>query len=391
VTETLDQAQPEARFEVSGMSCASCALRIERILSKQPGVSAASVNFAGAEARVVFEVDEVDSEALRQAVRKIGYEISEITPEDEERQPVAVRYAEEARAQRRNVIGAALLTIPVAALAMAGVDATWSRVLQWALSTPVLFVFGWQFHRAAVLRARSFDASMDTLVSLGTVAAYLFSVWSLFQGDHLYFETAAIITTFILLGRYFEAVAKGRASGAIARLLELGAKEARVLQEGREVMIPIDQVTQGDLLVVKPGEKIPVDGEVVEGRSSVDESMLTGESVPVDHDPGDKVFGATINQQGRLVVRATRVGGDTALAQIVRMVEDAQASKAPVQRLADRVARVFVPIVMLIALTTFGVWMLTGSEVAPAITGGRLDHRLPLRLGSGHPDRDHGR
>ena len=350
------------------MSCASCALRIERILSKQPGVSAASVNFAGAEARVVFEVDEVDSEALRQAVRKIGYEISEITPEDEERQPVAVRYAEEARVQRRNVIGAALLTIPVAALAMAGVDATWSRVLQWALSTPVLFVFGWQFHRAAVLRARSFDASMDTLVSLGTVAAYLFSVWSLFQGDHLYFETAAIITTFILLGRYFEAVAKGRASGAIARLLELGAKEARVLQEGREVMIPIDQVTQGDLLVVKPGEKIPVDGEVVEGRSSVDESMLTGESVPVDHDPGDKVFGATINQQGRLVVRATRVGGDTALAQIVRMVEDAQASKAPVQRLADRVARVFVPIVMLIALTTFGVWMLTGSEVAPAIT-----------------------
>ena len=350
------------------MSCASCALRIERILSKQPGVSAASVNFAGAEARVVFEVDEVDSEALRQAVRKIGYEISEITPEDEERQPVAVRYAEEARVQRRNVIGAALLTIPVAALAMAGVDATWSRVLQWALSTPVLFVFGWQFHRAAVLRARSFDASMDTLVSLGTVAAYLFSVWSLFQGDHLYFETAAIITTFILLGRYFEAVAKGRASGAIARLLELGAKEARVLQEGREVMIPIDQVTQGDLLVVKPGEKIPVDGEVVEGRSSVDESMLTGESVPVDHDPGDKVFGATINQQGRLVVRATRVGGDTALAQIVRMVEDAQASKAPVQRLADRVARVFVPIVMLIALTTFGVWMLTGSELAPAIT-----------------------
>jgi cation-transporting ATPase V/Cu+-exporting ATPase len=368
VTDTLDQAQPEARFEVSGMSCASCALRIERILSKQPGVSAASVNFAGAEARVVFEVDEVDSETLRQAVRKIGYEISEITPEDEERQPVAVRYAEEARAQRRNVIGAALLTIPVAALAMTGVDATWSRVLQWVLSTPVLFVFGWQFHRAAVLRARSFDASMDTLVSLGTVAAYLFSVWSLFQGDHLYFETAAIITTFILLGRYFEAVAKGRASGAIARLLELGAKEARVLQEGREVMIPIDQVTQGELLVVKPGEKIPVDGEVVEGRSSVDESMLTGESVPVDHDPGDKVFGATINQQGRLVVRATRVGGDTALAQIVRMVEDAQASKAPVQRLADRVARVFVPIVMLIALTTFGVWMLTGSELAPAIT-----------------------
>jgi heavy metal translocating P-type ATPase len=270
--------------------------------------------------------------------------------------------------QRRNVIGAAVLTVPVALLAMLGVDATWSRLLQWALSTPVLFYFGWQFHRNAVLRARSFDASMDTLVSLGTVAAYLFSVWSLFQGEDLYFETAAIITTFILLGRYFEAVAKGRASGAIARLLELGAKEARLLLDGVETMIPVDRVTRGDLLVVKPGEKIPVDGEVVEGSSSVDESMLTGESIPVDHAPGDHVFGATVNQQGRLVVRATRVGTETALAQIVRMVEEAQASKAPVQRLADRVSKVFVPIVMVIAAGTFAVWMLAGSDSTAAFT-----------------------
>ncbi|MGQ0848128.1 MAG: heavy metal translocating P-type ATPase [Actinomycetota bacterium] len=367
--ELVQTAADEARFDVSGMSCASCALRIERVLSRQPGVSEASVNFAGAEARVMFDQAQINSEALQQAVRKIGYEISEITPDlDEDRQPVAARYAEEARSQRRNVIGAALLTIPVAVLAMTGVDTTWSRIVQWMLTTPVLFVFGWQFHRTAVIRARSFDASMDTLVSLGTVAAYLFSVWSLFQGDHLYFETAAIITTFILLGRYFEAVAKGRASGAIARLLELGAKEARVLQDGRELMIPVGQVARGDLLVVKPGEKIPVDGEIAEGRSSVDESMLTGESVPVDHDPGDMVFGATVNQQGRLVVRATRVGGETALAQIVRMVEEAQASKAPVQRLADRVARLFVPIVMIIALGTFAVWILGGSELAPAVT-----------------------
>ncbi len=369
MTKTLEQAPAEARFDVSGMTCTTCALRIERVLSKQAGVAEASVNFAGAEARVVFDKDQVNPETLEQAVRKIGYEISEITPElDQDRQPVASRYAEEARAQRRNVIGAAFLTIPVAVLAMAGVDATWSRLLQWVLATPVLFVFGWQFHRNAVLRARSFDASMDTLVSLGTVAAYLFSLWSMLRGDHLYFETAAIITTFILLGRYFEAVAKGRASSAIARLLELGAKEARVLRQGRETMIPIDQVTRGDLLVVKPGEKIPVDGEVTEGQSSVDESMLTGESVPVDHGPGDKVFGATINQQGRLVVRATRVGEETALAQIVRMVEEAQASKAPVQRLADRVSRVFVPIVILTSLGTFAVWMLNGSELAPAFT-----------------------
>jgi len=368
MTATVDEDKAgSVRFEVAGMSCASCALRIERILSKQPGVVEASVNFAGAEARVVFDPVQVNTEALEQAVHKIGYEINAVA-EEGERETVTERYAEEARIQRRNVIGAGIFTIPVAVLAMGGIDTSWSRILQWLLATPVLFVFGWQFHRTAVLRARSFDANMDTLVSLGTVAAYLFSVWSFFRGDELYFETAAIIITFILLGRFFEAVAKGRASGAISRLLELGAKEARVLRDDVEMMIPIDQVGRGDLLVVKPGEKVPVDGEITEGRSSVDESMLTGESVPVDHVPGDAVFGATINQQGRLEVRATRVGGETALAQIVRMVEDAQASKAPVQRLADRVARVFVPIVIGIAVGTFTVWMLIGSELPAAFT-----------------------
>ena len=368
MTASVDEGRADtARFEVAGMSCASCALRIERTLSKQEGVTEASVNFAGAEARVMFDPTRVEPAALEAAVRKIGYEITEVAPL-EERTSAKERYAEEARIQRRNVIGAGLLTLPVAVLAMGGIDTSWSRVLQWLLATPVLFVFGWQFHRIAVLRARSFDANMDTLVSLGTVAAYVFSVWSFFRGDELYFETASIIITFILLGRFFEAVAKGRASSAIARLLELGAKEARVLRDGQELMIPIDQVRRGDLLVVKPGEKIPVDGAITEGRSSVDESMLTGESLPIDHVPGDAVFGATINQQGRLVVRATRVGEETALAQIVRMVEDAQASKAPVQRLADRVARVFVPVVITIALGTFTVWMLIGSELPAAVT-----------------------
>ncbi|HKX74276.1 MAG TPA: heavy metal translocating P-type ATPase [Acidimicrobiia bacterium] len=368
-TLSTDTTTDQARFDVEGMSCASCALRIERVLSKQPGVAEATVNFAGGQAKVTFDNSQVTPQALADAVHKIGYELTEVVPEaNEPRVPVAERYAEEARLQRRNVIGAAVLTLPVAVLAMGGVEADWSRVVQWVLTTPVLFFFGWQFHRAAVLRARSFDASMDTLVSLGTVAAYVFSVWSLFRGEHLYFETAAIITTFILLGRYFEAVAKGRASGAIARLLELGVKEARVWRDGTEEMVPVEKVQVGDLLVVKPGEKIPVDGEVVEGRSSVDESMLTGESLPVDRDLGDTVFGATVNQQGRLVVRATRVGADTALAQIVRMVEEAQGSKAPVQRLADRVARVFVPIVIAIALVTFAIWLTRGSALAPAIT-----------------------
>jgi cation transport ATPase len=232
VTQTVATTETNTRFDVSGMSCASCALRIERILSRQAGVSEASVNFAGAEARVVYDPALVDADELQAAVRQIGYDIAEVGADAaHERTPVTARYAEEARAQRRNVIGAAALTIPVAVLAMAGVDTSWSRLLQWMLTTPVLFVFGWQFHRAAVVRARSFDASMDTLVSLGTVAAYLFSVWSLLQGEHLYFETAAIITTFILLGRFFEAVAKGRASSAIVRLLELGAKEAHILRD----------------------------------------------------------------------------------------------------------------------------------------------------------------
>ncbi|MCI0544412.1 MAG: heavy metal translocating P-type ATPase [Actinobacteria bacterium] len=369
MTKTLENPTSETRFDVEGMSCASCALRVERILSRQPGVSEASVNFAGAEARVVYDQDQVGVGSLVEAVRKIGYEITPVIPETiENRRPVTERYTVEARAQRRNLIGAALLTIPVAVLAMAGVDTTWSRLVQLVLTTPVLFLFGRQFHRNAWLRARSFDASMDTLVSLGTLTAYLFSVWSLFEGEHLYFETAAIITTFILLGRYFEALAKGRASSAIARLLELGAKEARVLREGRELEIPVEDVVSGDLLVVRPGEKIPVDGEVLEGMSSVDESMLTGESVPVDHVPGDRVFGATVNQQGRLVIKATRVGAETTLARIVGMVEEAQASKAPVQRLADRVSRVFVPVVMVVAAGTFAGWTLGESSVTAAFT-----------------------
>ena len=352
-------------FDVEGMTCASCALRIERVLSKQEGVGSAVVNFAGQEARVVPS-GPVDLDALREAIDRIGYHATLVT-QDTERVDLAGRYSDEERYQRRNALAAAVLTIPAVILAMFGPEGSWVGPVVWALVTPVEFVFGWQFHRTAALRLRSSDANMDTLVSMGTLAAYFYSVWALFFDQPMFFESAATIVTFILLGRFFEARSKGRASNAITRLIELGVKEARVLRDGVEVTIATEDVRPGDRMVVRPGEKVPTDGRIVEGGSSFDESMLTGESVPVDRGPGDEVFGSTINQQGLVVVEATRVGSETALAQIVRLVEDAQATKAPIQHLADRIAGVFVPIVIAIALVTLTLWLLTGGTTVAAM------------------------
>lgn len=365
----LAVAPEQITFDVEGMTCASCAVRIERILSKQEGVDEALVNFAGSEARVVAEPG-VDTDRLVEAVRKIGYEMHAVTL-DEERVGVTERFDEERRTQWRNFVGAAILTIPAILLALLGPDARWSHIAQWVLITPVEFTFGAQFHRIMLKRLRAFDATMDTLVSIGTLAAYGYSVWAFFAGKPLFFDTAGAIVTFILLGKYFEARAKGRASEAITKLMELGAKEARLLTDGAEQMVPVEQIRPGDLLVVKPGEKLPTDGTIDEGTSSIDESMLTGESLPVDKSEGDDVFAATINQQGNLVVRATRVGNQTALAQIVHLVEEAQATKAPVQKMADRVAGVFVPVVITIAMVTAGTWYFaSGGNVALALTTG---------------------
>jgi len=352
-------------FDVEGMTCASCAVRVERVLSKQEGVASAVVNFAGSEARVLGQPD-LDLGRLTDAVDKIGYRI-QLVEEEEERRSIVERYDEEVRFQWRNFLAAALLTVPVVILAMAGPETRWSLIAQWALVTPVEFIFGRQFHQAALKRLRSFSANMDTLVSIGTLAAYSYSVWAFFNSEPVFFETAGAIITLILLGRFFEARAKGRASAAITKLLELGAKQARVLRNGQPVMLPIEDVRVGDVMQVKPGEKVPTDGIIEDGRSSLDESMLTGESVPVDKGAGDAVYGATINQQGLMTIRANRVGSDTALAQIVHLVEEAQASKAPVQKLADRISGVFVPIVMLIALVTFGAWMLATGDGAQAL------------------------
>ena len=364
----MAESTEQITFDVEGMTCASCALRIERVLSRQEGVESAVVNFAGQEARAAVAAG-TDVAALRAAIDKIGYTVTPLAPGDERTTPVE-RYAEEVRFQRRNVVLAALLTAPLMILSMLVTESDTTRLLQLLLATPVVFVFGAQFHRTAWKRLRGFDATMDTLISVGSLAAYLYSVWALFTEEPVFFETAGMIVTLILLGRFFEARAKGRASQAIAKLAELGAKEARVIRGGETVMVDPLDLRPGETVIVLPGEKIPVDGAITAGHTSVDESMLTGESVPVDHEIGDAVYGATVNQQGRIELEVTQVGPNTALAQIVRLVEDAQATKAPVQRLADRVAGIFVPVVIAIAAVVFIGWLIGTGELSTAVRNG---------------------
>jgi heavy metal translocating P-type ATPase len=351
-------------FDVEGMTCASCAVRIERVLSRQPGVEAATVNFAGARARV-RATNAVDRTTLINAVKKIGYDLALADPASHS--TATDRYTVEEKLQWRRFVVSAALSLPTAALAMTTDMALWSQWVQLILVTPVVFWAGWQFHRVAWKQALSRTATMDTLISLGSVAAYGWSVWALFNRGDVFFETAGIIITLITLGRAFEARAKGRASQAVTSLLSLGAREARIRGAQGDRLFPTEQVLPGDVLVVLPGEKIPTDGMIIEGRSSVDESMLTGESTGVEKQVGDDVFGATVNQEGMVLIRATKVGEETALSQIVRMVEAAQEGKAPVQRLADRISAVFVPVVILLAAGTLLIWLWTGNSAAEAV------------------------
>jgi len=348
----------ELDLAVTGMTCASCAARIEKVLARQPGVARAGVNFATARATVAYDPSRTGLDTLAAEVERIGYR-AEPVPSIAAAPPGAE--AAEELAWLRRVALAWPLGIAVFALLLVDMASPGARWTAAALTVPIQFWAGWPFLRNAAMRARLREANMDTLIAIGTLAAFGFSAWRLFAGGDLYFDTAALIIAFLLLGRFFEARARGKASSAIRALVELGAKEATLLVDGVEQMVPVDRVAVGDLVRVRPGEKIPVDGEVTEGRSAVDESMLTGESVPVDKGPGDRVAGATVNRQGLLTVRATAVGADTALAQIVRLVEEAQGGKAPVQRVADRVAGVFVPAVMAIAAATAAGWAAAGA------------------------------
>jgi P-type Cu+ transporter len=375
---------------IEGMTCASCAVRVEKRLNKLDGVDA-SVNFATETASVDFDPAAVAPEVLVQAVEKAGYHAALPTPGAGAGADAAASPKDAAlAAMRRRLLVSAALSIPVVALVM--IPPLQFDYWQWLvlqLATPVVLWGAWPFHRAAYLNARHATATMDTLISVGALASWGWSVVALFflgAGDpamrmrfqldltaaagaaEIYLEVSVVIVVLILLGRYFEARAKLRAGDALRALLELGAKEAAVLgPDGTETLVPVEQLQVGDRFVVRPGEKIATDGIVEDGASAVDQSMLTGEPVPVEVGPGTEVAGATINSHGRLVVRATRVGEETALAQIAKLVERAQSGKAPVQRLADRVSGVFVPVVIAIAAATLGFWLGAGADRGFAI------------------------
>ncbi|MDQ0939311.1 cation-translocating P-type ATPase [Streptomyces sp. V1I1] len=369
-TTTRADSEQSIELTITGMTCASCVARVERKLGKLPGVTA-TVNLATATAHVTREDPAVEVAELVAAVEAIGYGAG--VPRTEA--PAGDEEASDAEGVhiaglRRRLIVSALLGLPVVLVSMISAlhFAGWEWVAL-ALATPVVAWGAWPFHRAAALNLRHGSATMDTLVSLGVLAAYLWSAVTLvLGGDHLYLEVAVVLTAFLLAGRFFEARAKRRAGDAIRALMDLGAKDVAVLRDGSEVRIPVEELAVGDLFVVRPGEKIATDGEITDGASAIDESLLTGESVPVEVEPGSQVTGATVNSHGRLTVRATRVGSDTKLAQIAALVERAQTGKAEVQRLADRISAVFVPVVIALAIGTFGVWTLTGASAANALT-----------------------
>ncbi|WP_037306149.1 heavy metal translocating P-type ATPase [Amycolatopsis orientalis] len=389
MTTDVDEARTtEVELAITGMTCASCAMRIERKLNKLDGVTA-TVNYATEKAKVTFPAG-LEPQRLIEQVEAAGYAAAVPAPAKTADPAEPREEADPITPLRQRLIGSAVLSVPVILLAMVpALQFTYWQWISLTLAAPVLVWAAWPFHRAAWANLRHGAATMDTLISMGTLAAFLWSLYALLFGTagtpgmthafeltvrrmagdgNIYLEVAAGVTTFILAGRYFEARSKRRAGAALRALLELGAKDVAVLRNGKEVRIPVDQLAVGDEFVVRPGEKIATDGVIAEGSSAVDASMLTGESVPVEVGPGDAVVGATVNAGGRLVVRATRVGTDTQLAQMAKLVEDAQTGKAQVQRLADRVSAVFVPVVIALAVGTLMFWLGAGGSVAAAFT-----------------------
>jgi Cu+-exporting ATPase len=405
MTDRTTTAPPteEVRLAISGMTCASCSARIERKLGRVEGIRSASVNLATEQARVTFSAP-LTAARIVQEVERTGYGASLLPgttrrpgpagssrpsrPTEQSAQhvrpaelPMAagagddhLTHAPATDALRPRLIAAVLLTVPVFLVAMVLPHFSAGPWLELVLTTPVVFWCAWPFHRAAAVNARHLASTMDTLVSIGVLAAYLYSVGALLTGqEHLYFETAAVVTTFLLVGRFLEARAKDSGCDALRSLLDLGAKDVSVLRIDprtrvtAETRIPTEDLVVGDQFLVRPGEKVATDGMVLDGSSAIDASLVTGESAPVDVVPGHTVTGGTINTTGRLVVEATKVGADTLLAGIQRLVETAQTGKAPVQRLADRVSAVFVPVVLVIALGTFVAWLATGHDLATAL------------------------
>jgi Cu+-exporting ATPase len=370
----------KAEFDITGMTCAACSTRIEKGLNKIEGVAIANVNLALEKATIEFNPSEVTVADIIAKVEKLGYGAHQKQKDTEQ-----VDHREKAiKDQKRKFIISAILSLPLL-WTMVGhftftsflyvPDLLMNPWIQLILATPVQFIIGKQFYVGAYKALRNGSANMDVLVVMGTSAAYFYSVYQAVvtagthHGPHLYFETSAVLITLIILGKLFEAKAKGRSSEAIKKLMGLQAKTAIVVRDGVEKEVPLEEVVIGDTILVKPGEKIPVDGEVLEGITAVDESMLTGESLPVDKNTGDVLYGSTINKNGFIKMKATKVGRDTTLAQIIKVVEDAQGSKAPIQRMADQISGVFVPIVVGIAILTFLVWIIwvQPGEFTPAL------------------------
>ncbi|WP_442953073.1 heavy metal translocating P-type ATPase [Paenibacillus sp. Soil750] len=385
-----DTAKESVDLQLEGMTCAACAQRIEKTLNKLPGVRAATVNFAMETAHVVYNPADLTISDMQKRVEKLGYKA---VPKQEQGDPAEHRQQEIGK-QKRKLLISAILSLPLLWSMVSHFSFTswiWIPELfmnpwfQLLMATPVQFYIGRQFYEGAYKALRNGSANMDVLVSLGTSAAYFYSLYltidwvvggaGMHHGPSLYYETSAVLITLVIMGKLFEALAKGRTSEAIKSLMGLQAKTAMVIREGQELNIPIEEVITGDVLLVRPGEKIPVDGEVLEGRSAVDESMLTGESLPVAKKPGDAVIGATINKNGMLRIQATKVGKDTALAQIIRVVEEAQGSKAPIQRVADVISGIFVPIVVGISLIAFLVWYFV---VTPGDFAGALEKAIAI-------------
>ena len=361
-------AAGKLEIPVSGMTCANCAATIERNLRKMPGVLDVNVNYATERATVEFIPTLVNYRDLKQKIVDVGYGVIEAGANSRPADAEAEARSREISQQRRMLAVGVLLTIPVFILGMASMlglvpHVAWVNWTMFALATPVQFYVGSQYYAGAYKALRNGSANMDVLIALGSSAAYFYSVAVLIfpsLGHVVYFETSALIITLIKVGKYLEALAKGRTSAAIKALMGLQPKTARLVRDGFEQDVPVEEVQPGDTILVRPGEKVPVDGLVVDGRSSVDESMLTGESLPVDKQPGSEVIGATTNHSGLLTIQATRVGAESALAQIIRLVEEAQGSKAPIQALADKVSGIFVPIVIAVALLAFVGWYFVG-------------------------------
>ncbi|MCD5325201.1 MULTISPECIES: heavy metal translocating P-type ATPase [Pontibacillus] len=356
----------KVELDIYGMTCAACSSRIEKVLNKMNGIQTATVNLANETGVVEYQSGVQDLSSIIAKIQKLGYDAEPRVDADEK----SSQKEQELKMKRVKLLISALLSLPLLytmfehLFGLPVPSLLMNPWVQFALATPVQFIIGWQFYEGAYKNLKNKTANMDVLVALGTSAAYFYSLSEAIQATigatntpHLYFETSAVLITLILLGKYFEAIAKGRTTQAISSLLNLQAKEATVIRNGEEMKLPIEQVVVGDHIRVRPGEKVPVDGTVIEGQTSIDESMITGESIPVEKGTGEAVIGSTINKNGTITLEATKVGKDTALAGIIKVVEEAQGSKAPIQRMADVISSYFVPIVVGIALVTFIVWI----------------------------------